>query len=138
MSASWIIWSEEHGRWWGPGGWGYTDELAKAGRYSEAEARKIERQGNIPTDPPAFKEIAIPDRCRHSRQAGRIGAVADRSPFDRFECCTFCHGVEFDFGPRGGAAVNVTCQGCGAQFNIVDHPPWPRMLVNVLSGPCCG
>src|SRR3954453_14101791 len=57
----WVVWSEERGRWWGPGRMGYVDQLADAGRYSEAEARVIERNGNFPTTPPDFKEIAMPD-----------------------------------------------------------------------------
>jgi len=57
----WVIWSEEHRRWWGPGRSGYVDQLEQAGRYSEAEARRIEKEANIPMDAPEFNEVAMPD-----------------------------------------------------------------------------
>lgn len=44
---AWVIWSEEHAAWWGPGKWGYTKSLASAGRYSQAEAQAICTQANF-------------------------------------------------------------------------------------------
>jgi hypothetical protein len=41
-----LIWSFEHGGWWGPGGMGYTWEFSAAGRYSGAEAREIVLKAN--------------------------------------------------------------------------------------------
>jgi len=43
----WLIWSYEHDAWWGPGGWGYTSVLAKAGHYERAEADRIVAKANI-------------------------------------------------------------------------------------------
>ena len=36
-----VIWSEEHGAWWGPGKMGYTRSFRGAGRYSRLEAEQI-------------------------------------------------------------------------------------------------
>ena len=36
-----LVWSHEHGAWWGPYGNGYMRSLAAAGRYSHAEALRI-------------------------------------------------------------------------------------------------
>jgi hypothetical protein len=55
--------------------------------------------------------------------------------FAPFSGCIYCGSVEFVIGPRGGASLNVTCDRCGARFNILDHPAAPRLLVNVLAGP---
>lgn len=41
-----LIWSEEHGAWWRPGGHGYTSSLAQAGRFTEAKAREISASAN--------------------------------------------------------------------------------------------
>ena len=49
-----VIWSWEHTAWWGPDRCGYTADLAKAGRYSHAEAADIV-VGHIP----AGEEVAF-------------------------------------------------------------------------------
>lgn len=63
-----LIWSEEHGGWWRPLTWGYTNSMAAAGRYSEAEAHKIVTEANKVVHAGSgilpdrkFNEIAIPD-----------------------------------------------------------------------------
>ena len=43
----WVVWSFEHGAWWGPGGWGYTPTLRDAGRFTRKEAEMIEWDANI-------------------------------------------------------------------------------------------
>lgn len=53
-----LIWSEEHGRWWKPSWRGYTDLIAEAGRYDAAAAAEIMASANFP--PGTFNEIAIP------------------------------------------------------------------------------
>jgi hypothetical protein len=62
---SYVIWSEEHGAWWGPGRHGYTRSLKAAGRYGEAEAREIVRQANqyifCRQGAGQFNELAIVD-----------------------------------------------------------------------------
>lgn len=35
------IWSNEHGAWWMPGKWGYTNDLSEAGVYNRQEALDI-------------------------------------------------------------------------------------------------
>jgi hypothetical protein len=36
-----LIYSNQHGRWWRPGKSGYTQVIEEAGRYPRAEAEKI-------------------------------------------------------------------------------------------------
>jgi hypothetical protein len=57
----WIVWSEEHGAWRGPGRIGYTRSLHAAARFTEKGAREIEANANRhrrPGSPP--NEIAMP------------------------------------------------------------------------------
>jgi hypothetical protein len=62
MAARYVVWSEEHRQWWGPGGWGYTPSLRLAGRYTETEARAIADKGNRFARPPgSVNEVAMPD-----------------------------------------------------------------------------
>jgi hypothetical protein len=56
-----VIWSEEHLAWWGPGHHGYTRSLAKAGRYSKEAADHIVTNANQFLGPGKWHEIAIPD-----------------------------------------------------------------------------
>jgi hypothetical protein len=37
----WLIWSNEHRAFWGPGCHGYTTDTRKAGHYTETHARQI-------------------------------------------------------------------------------------------------
>ena len=41
MAERFLIWSNEHRAWWGPGRHGYVESIGAAGRYSEAEALDI-------------------------------------------------------------------------------------------------
>jgi hypothetical protein len=36
-----LIWSHEHGAWWGPAGNGYARRISEAGRYTERVAIEI-------------------------------------------------------------------------------------------------
>jgi len=56
----WLVWSEEHGAWWGAGKTGYTRSIVDAGRYSEAEAKGIEDNANRHLRQ-GFNEVALPD-----------------------------------------------------------------------------
>jgi hypothetical protein len=56
-----IIWSEEHGAWWGPGEHGYTRSLRSAGRYSKEHAEEIVRDANVYLGIGELHEIAILD-----------------------------------------------------------------------------
>ena len=38
---NYLIWSHEHGAWWGPHSRGYTYNIAQAGRYTREEAMAI-------------------------------------------------------------------------------------------------
>jgi hypothetical protein len=52
-----LIWSYEHGGWWGPGRMGYVRELSAAGRYAGAEAREIVMEANRYA--PGQKEVMV-------------------------------------------------------------------------------
>lgn len=41
-----LIWSEEHGAWWGPNSHGYTRSMIKAGRYPRQIAEAISASAN--------------------------------------------------------------------------------------------
>lgn len=60
--VDWLIWSNEHRRWWGPGEHGYTSDVTKAGRYTEERAKEIcdtaSNGWHHPNQPPP--EIAVP------------------------------------------------------------------------------
>ena len=43
-----VIWSNEHRMWWGPGRCGYTEHYNEAGRYSQEAAFDLCRQA-LPT-----------------------------------------------------------------------------------------
>ncbi|WP_457812048.1 hypothetical protein [Sinorhizobium meliloti] len=38
---TYLIWPNEHRRWWGPGGHRYLKQIGDAGRYKEAQALEI-------------------------------------------------------------------------------------------------
>jgi hypothetical protein len=61
MSAQlYLIWSEEHGRWWGPAQRGYTTSIREAGLYTLQEANDICTRANQFLEPTSFNEIAFP------------------------------------------------------------------------------
>lgn len=57
MAHLYLIWSHEHGAWWGPNGNGYVNDLRAAGRYTFAEAAEIV----VPHIPPG-EEVAVNER----------------------------------------------------------------------------
>jgi hypothetical protein len=60
MSGAYLIWSNEHNSWWAPNRRGYTRVLAKAGRYSQAEAVKTAHDaGYYGLHPQVPCEIAV-------------------------------------------------------------------------------
>jgi hypothetical protein len=64
--ANWLVWSYEHSAWWGPDHRGYTNSIARAGLYTEAQARQIQDKANwLPPQrgdgqQPVINEQAIP------------------------------------------------------------------------------
>ena len=59
MNQEYLIWSIEHGAWWGPQWRGYTQDLSAAGIYSRIEAEAILRQANLVRT----NECMIPVAC---------------------------------------------------------------------------
>lgn len=62
-----LIWSHEHGLWWGPNERGYVESVRAAGRYSRAQVADI-----VLDHVPAGEEVAVP--LVHALSDGR-GAV---------------------------------------------------------------
>lgn len=56
-ARTWRVWSRKRSQWWGPNSCGYTSDPAKAGRYTEAEAREIERQSSY--GPEHLRSVAV-------------------------------------------------------------------------------
>jgi hypothetical protein len=58
-----VIWSEEHGAWWGSDetSFNYTRRLNRARRYSKAEANRIVSDANAFLPAGQWNELAIPD-----------------------------------------------------------------------------
>jgi hypothetical protein len=65
--AEYLIWSHQHGKWWGPAWRGYTSSHRDAGRYSKEEAQEIiakSRYGWRPEQPvPPEVAIEVPEVC---------------------------------------------------------------------------
>lgn len=62
--------------------------------------------------------------------------------FDPFDACLYCHDpvANFEPGPRGGSAQNMTCRRCGARFNLAIATAVPflgdrPLFLGVLSPP---
>jgi len=64
MPQNFVIWSEEHGAWWGSDetNFNYTRSLVKARRYPQVEAYRIADDANrfLPESEP-LREVPIPD-----------------------------------------------------------------------------
>lgn len=59
---SMLIWSVEHGQWWGPNECGYVNDPAQAGRYEVASAAEICAKANIACAAGYMNEVAIPEK----------------------------------------------------------------------------
>jgi hypothetical protein len=57
-----LVWSNQRQAWWGPGKFGYTNDLNRAGRYSRDEALEICRSAMSGQYKPGgpLPEIAVP------------------------------------------------------------------------------
>lgn len=54
-----LVWSNEHAKWWGPGKTGYTPLVSNAGRYSRAEALAICADAMVGWKLPVPPEIPV-------------------------------------------------------------------------------
>lgn len=66
MNEVYLIWSHEHGLWWGPGGNGYVRSMSKAGQYTREAALLIcmkampgtaRRMGTLPELPVRLADV---------------------------------------------------------------------------------
>jgi hypothetical protein len=71
-----LVWSHEHGAWWGPGRNGYTRRLSLAGRYTRAAAVEIatesipgtaDRMGDLPELPVRLADVEAMRERFHAR-----------------------------------------------------------------------
>jgi hypothetical protein len=46
--AEWLIWSSHHSSWWGPDGYGYTQDVWRAGRYTRTATKPHLHRGGWP------------------------------------------------------------------------------------------
>lgn len=60
MICPWLIWSNQHNAYWGPGSCGYTRDVDKAGRYSTANAARICESANAYRGNKLPHEIMVP------------------------------------------------------------------------------
>lgn len=56
--TAYVIWSRKRSAYWLPNGQGYSEQIAHAGVYSEADAKEIERQSTC--GPEHTRSIAVP------------------------------------------------------------------------------
>lgn len=59
MKLEWLIWSNEHGAWWGPGHRGYVTKRSEAGRYTYDTALQIVAGANahLPDDAEPYEAM---------------------------------------------------------------------------------
>lgn len=72
---NYLIWSNEHRAWWGWNHRGYTNRIAKAGRYSRVDALRICNGANYswdentnPDDLPILEKDALELRCKPAEE----------------------------------------------------------------------
>jgi hypothetical protein len=70
--VNYLIWSNEHGAWWGPGEHGYVHDVAEAGRYTVKRAEAIvanaNRGGPGPDGEPHEVMVVAPENNWHGRR----------------------------------------------------------------------
>jgi hypothetical protein len=93
MEPTFLVWSNEHGGWWRKGGYGYTLDLAVAGRYSQEAADGIVDRasrggprGALSGGVYVYPEVAVlAPECRWGSgppdQVDMMGAVARAAEF---------------------------------------------------------
>jgi hypothetical protein len=74
----WLVWSEEHGAWWGGSGWLYVRSIQEADRYTLEDAQEIVRKGNLgDKQGREFNEIAVLDPMVWHDRRNRTAASTD-------------------------------------------------------------
>lgn len=56
LEPEYLVWSNEHGAWWGPNSCGYSTSIERAGRYPRSEALKIAKGARN-----GWSEYGLPD-----------------------------------------------------------------------------
>jgi hypothetical protein len=76
MAELFVIWSEEHGAWWGSDetNLNYTRALAKARRYTKEAADRIVHDANAFLEVGEWREVAIADPLAAWQRRGGLSA----------------------------------------------------------------
>lgn len=72
-SDAWLVWSFEHDAWWGPNGCGYNANVLRAGIYSEADAKEIERNANGDARQRNEKAMSLSDVLADCERLNTVG-----------------------------------------------------------------
>lgn len=67
-----LIWSHEHGKWWGPDERGYVDDVADAGRYRKDHAAELTMY-----HVPAGEEVPVLETSALSHDRGAVWGIKD-------------------------------------------------------------
>lgn len=70
MTTTYLVWSNEHGAWWRPGGHGYTQQLDDAGRFTPERAAAIVVDAGYHGPGGLANEVTVvaPEHSWHGRQ----------------------------------------------------------------------
>lgn len=78
-TAAYLIWSNEHEAWWGPGGYGYTLDIKYAGRYGREYAIQICKRALYGRHKGlSYPELAIAERDALDSTTGEQSTEARR------------------------------------------------------------
>lgn len=116
-AASYLIWSNEHCAWWRPGRWGYTPDIAGAGRYAREEALQIARRaldGRPARGNP--NEIAIPEQDALDQFSGLGAGMPAVPPQQAQRFISFVNGNNAPSGVDLIVAVRMRCCHPGAKM----------------------
>ncbi len=67
-----LIWSHEHGLWWGEAAFGYVETVREAGRYTKDQAAEITLD-----HVPAGEEVAVPQEHAMTHDRGAVWGIPD-------------------------------------------------------------
>jgi hypothetical protein len=72
----WLVWSNEHGAWWGPNESGYYTDIRSAGRYTKEKAMECadsrsHTKGKLPPEVIISERDAMEGKNPNAAQAGK-------------------------------------------------------------------
>lgn len=141
MRRWFLIWSNQHQRWWGPNGCGYTPWIEDAGRYEEADAEAIvvraTLNGRLTHRVESFvdgRELSIVDEVMVP--APHLGSDRDDGSYDDEGPATEDHPAAPVRAGRGEADNAASATGApaatGAPTQDPDAPPYTGPAFTVV------